>query len=238
MKILVIHGQNHKGSTYMIAKKLVEAINFKYRGNTEIKEYFLPKDFDEPCMGCYNCFNYDLSKCPHYDKLMPIETDILEADLLIFESPVYVYHATGQMMSLLNHFGTWWIIHRPRIEMTKKQAVVISTAAGGGMKSTIKDIADSLEMWGISKIYKYGVAVQAGKPEDVPARIIRKIDKKIEKLSSKILASKGKRNMNIRAKKWFYLMRFAQKHFMIIEPDYSYWKDRGWHGKARPWKKA
>ena len=47
--------------------------------------------------------------------------------------------------------------------MCKKQAVVIATAAGGSMKSTVKDMADSLEMWGIAKIYKYGVAVQTSK---------------------------------------------------------------------------
>lgn len=28
----------------------------------------------------------------------------------------------------------------------------------------------------------------------------------------------------------------AHKHFPPMEPDYSYWEKRGWHGRKRPWK--
>ena len=147
----------------MIARELADKVKEKIHGGAEIKEFFLPEDFDEPCRGCYSCFKNDLTNCPHYQKLEPVAEAVLEADLLILGSPVYVYHASGQMINFLDHFGTWWVVHRPRAEMCKKQAVVIATAAGGGMKSTVKDMADSLEMWGIAKIYKYGVAVQASK---------------------------------------------------------------------------
>ena len=158
-----------------------------------------------------------------------------DADLLILESPVYVYHASGQMMNLLDHFGTWWVVHRPRAEMCKKQAVVIATAAGGGMKSTVKDMADSLEMWGIARIYKYGVAVQAGAPGEIREGIIKKIHGKTDKLSDAICRNAGRCGMNSRGKRWFFLMRFAHKHFPPMEPDYSYWEERGWHGRKRPW---
>ncbi len=50
MKIAMIHGQNHKGTTCrvgrMLAKKLIG----------EVKEFFLPKDFGEYCVGCTTCF--------------------------------------------------------------------------------------------------------------------------------------------------------------------------------------
>ena len=236
MKIVLIHGQNHKGSTYMIARELADKVKDKAQGGAQIKEFFLPDAFDEPCRGCYSCFENDLTKCPHYSKLEPVAEAVLGADLLILESPVYVYHASGQMMNLLDHFGTWWVVHRPRAEMCKKQAVVIATAAGGGMKSTVKDMADSLEMWGIARIYKYGVAVQASAPGDIQEGIIKKIDKKTDKLSNVICRNSGKVGMNSRGKRWFCLMRFAHKHFPPMEPDYSYWEERGWHGRKRPWK--
>ncbi len=236
MKIVIIHGQNHKGSTCMIAQELADKIKDKAQGQSEIKEFFLPKDFNEPCLGCYTCFKNDLTKCPHYPKLEPLATALIEADLIILESPVYVYHATGQMMSFLDHFGTWWVIHRPREEMCSKQAIAISTAAGGGMKSTVKDMADSLEMWGVGKVYKYGVGVQALNPKEIPQRILKRIHNKTDKLSDSICKNAGKRKMNRRGKKWFCLMRFAQKHFPPMEPDYTYWENMGWHKKARPWK--
>ena len=162
-------------------------------------------------------------------------TAILKADLLILESPVYVYHATGQMMSFLDHFGTWWMVHRPMPEMSRKQAVAIATAAGGGMKSTVKDMADSLEMWGIHKVYRLGIGVQATKPEEIPDGIMKKIHEKTDNLAQKIKKDSGRRGCNLRAKKWFYLMRLAHKHFPPAEPDYGYWEKQGWHGHSTPW---
>lgn len=230
MKILIIHGQSHEGSTCMLARELAEKVC------GEVREFFLPRDFDKPCLGCCTCFKTELSRCPHYKEIAPLADAILEAELLILESPVYVYHATGQMMSFLDHFGTWWMVHRPRPEMSEKQAVAVSTAAGGGMKSTVKDMADSLEMWGINRVYKLGVGVQAVNPKEIPERIMRKTHKKIDRLARRIRKHEGKRGCNRRAKKWFYLMRFAQNHFPPMEPDYGYWENKGWHKKSRPWK--
>lgn len=231
-KIVIIHGQSHEGSTCMVARELADKVG------GEVREFFLPRDFDKPCRGCYTCFKTELSHCLHFKELEPLVTAILDADLLILESPVYVYHATGQMMSFLNHFGTWWVVHRPRPEMSGKQAVAISTAAGGGMKSTVRDMADSLEMWGVSKVYRLGVGVQAVKPDEIPDRIMESIHRKTDKLARQIQNSAGRRGYNARAKKWFYIMRFAHRHVPPAEPDYSYWEERGWHGKRRPWDRG
>ena len=50
MKITVIYGQNHKGSTYHIARMLAQKLG------GEITEFFLPRDFGEFCVGCNSCF--------------------------------------------------------------------------------------------------------------------------------------------------------------------------------------
>ena len=217
MKIVIIHGQSHEGSTCMVAREVAR------KAGGEVREFFLPRDFRQPCLGCYTCFKTDLSKCPHFKELEPLAAAILEADLLILASPVYVYHATGQMMSFLDHFGTWWVVHRPMPEMSGKQAVAISTAAGGGMKSTVKDMADSLEMWGIRKVYRLGVGVQAARPAEIPDNIMRSIHRKTDRLAYQIRANAGKRGYNSRAKGWFYMTRFAHRHFPPAEPDYGYW---------------
>lgn len=230
MKIAIIHGQSHEGSSCMAARELANSVG------GDIREFFLPRDFDKPCSGCYTCFNTDLTRCPHYKELEPLISAILEAELLILTSPVYVYHATGSMMNFLDHLGTWWMIHRPLPEMSRKQAVAISTAAGGGMRSAARDMADSLEMWGIHKVYRLGLGVQAAKPEGIPAGIKRKIHKKTDKLAGKIIKNANRRGCNGRAKKWFYLMRFAHKRFQPMEPDYGYWEKQGWHGSGRPWR--
>ena len=97
MKICIINGQNHKGSTYHIGKMLANKID------GEVTEFFLPKDFDEFCCGCTNCFMIGEEKCPHYEKLKPVTEAVDEADILILTSPVYVYHCTASMKAWLDH---------------------------------------------------------------------------------------------------------------------------------------
>ena len=162
MKTVIIHGQSHKGSTYNIARKLAQKIG------GETTEFFLPKDFGEFCAGCTTCFIKDEKNCPHFEKLNPITNAMDEADVIILASPVYVYHATGAMKAFLDHYGYRWMVHRPEERMFKKQGVCISTAAGAGMKSTNKDMADSLFFWGVAKIYKFGIAVAAVEWKSVP----------------------------------------------------------------------
>ena len=66
------------------------------------------------------------------------------------------YHIARAMKSFLDHYGYMWMAHRPEDVMFKKQALCVATAAGAGMKSTIKDMADSLFFWGVAKTYKIG----------------------------------------------------------------------------------
>ena len=124
MKIAMIHGQNHRGSTYHIGAMLAEKLG------GEVTEFFLPRDFGEFCVGCNSCFMKAKEKCPHYEKLIPINKAIKEADVIILTSPVYVYHVTGPMKAWLDHYGHQWMVHRPDERMFTKQAVCISTAAG------------------------------------------------------------------------------------------------------------
>ena len=136
MKIAMIHGQNHRGSTYHIGAMLAEKLG------GEVTEFFLPRDFGEFCVGCNSCFMKAKEKCPHYEKLIPINKAIKEADVIILTSPVYVYHVTGPMKAWLDHYGHQWMVHRPDERMFTKQAVCISTAAGKGTKSTNQDKID------------------------------------------------------------------------------------------------
>ena len=60
MKLTMIHGQAHRGSTCMVARELVEKIQKGMQEQAAITEFFLPEDFDKPCCGCYTCFQTSL----------------------------------------------------------------------------------------------------------------------------------------------------------------------------------
>ncbi|MDO4188760.1 MAG: NAD(P)H-dependent oxidoreductase [Lachnospiraceae bacterium] len=229
MKIVIIHGQNHKGSTYRIARILAEKIS------CDIKEFFLPRDFGEFCVGCTKCFEESETKCPHYEKLNPLTEAMDEADVIILASPVYVYHATGAMKVFLDHYGYRWMVHRPEESMFKKQGVCISTAAGAGMNSTNKDMLDSMFFWGIAKRYKYGTAVAAVNWDSVSEKKKREIDKITSKIAKKIIKNSNKVKPGIKTKAFFLMMHFMQKNG--FNPcDAKYWEAKGWTGQKRPWR--
>lgn len=229
MKTIIIHGQNHKGSTCHIAQMLAEKIG------GEVTEFFLPKDFDKFCFGCTQCFSQSETKCPHYRELAPITEAMDTADVIILASPVYVYHATGAMKAFLDHYGYRWMVHRPDERMFKKQGVCISTAAGSGMKSTNKDMADSLFFWGVGRIYKYGIAVAAVSWETVTEKKRRAIEKSTSSIADRIKKKHGRVRPSLKTKGFFTLMRMIQKNGWN-KADVEYWQEKGWSDKKRPWK--
>lgn len=229
MKITIIHGQSHQGSTCHIARMLAD----KLKG--EVTEFFLPRDFGEYCVGCTVCFEETEKKCPHFTKLWPITQAMDETDVIILASPVYVYHVTGAMKAFLDHYGWRWMVHRPEEKMFSKQAVCISTAAGAGMKSANKDMADSAFFWGVGKIYRYGAAVMAVSWDNVSDKKKQYMEKKMERLSRKIQNRKGHVRPSMKTKLFFHIMRQMQKRG-FNEADAVYWRKKGWTGNKRPWK--
>ncbi len=229
MKTVIIHGQNHKGSTYHIAHMLGEKLG------GELTEFFLPRDFGEFCVGCTRCFDGGAEVCPHHEKLAPITAAMDAADVIILASPVYVYHATGAMKAFLDHYGHRWLVHSPEGAMFRKQGVCISTAAGAGMKSANKDMADSLFFWGTARVYKYGAAVSAASWEQVAEKMKRAIDRDMTALAEKLKRRNGKVKPSLKTRALFFAMHIMQRNG-FNERDKNYWKEKGWTGSVRPWK--
>lgn len=231
MRVLIISGTAHKGSGYSIGRMTAE----KLAKPEEIDEVFLPRDFDEFCCGCTNCFTKGEDTCPHYGKLRPITELIDAADVLILTSPVYVYHCTGQMKALLDHYGWRWMAHRPEEKMFRKQAVVVSTAAGAGVKSAMKDMADSCFFWGIPQTYKLGRPVAATDWESVKPEVKESISKKADSIAKKILKRQGNVPVPLKTRGFFKIMSLMQRNGWN-KADMDYWKAKGWTESKRPWK--
>lgn len=231
MKIVLIHGQNHKGSSYHIGRMIADKITCE----TEITEFFLPKDLNHFCTGCYSCIE-DESKCPFYSEKRRIMEAVEQADLLVFTTPTYCMRASAPMKSFIDLTFTYWMVHKPRACMFEKKAVVVSTAAGTGTNTAIKDIVTALEYWGIPSIRKYGVSVQASGWNMVSDEKKSQIDKKTTQLAKKLSLNR-KPNVGIKTKMLFNMMRMMQKKgWGSGEAEKVYWQEKGWLDRKRPWK--
>ena len=107
MKITLIHGQNHKGSTYHIARMTAE----KFGG--DIEEFFLPRDLNEGCSGCLACLHKGREFCPRSEKVGVIFDSMLSSDVIVIGSPTYVMEMTSHLKGFFEHIFTAWLAHRP-----------------------------------------------------------------------------------------------------------------------------
>ena len=238
MKITVINGTQKHGVTYRMKEIFLET----FKDKADITEFYLPKDCPNFCLGCTACFMDDEHKCKDAEFVQKIESAMLDADLLVFASPVYVYHATGAMKAMLDHFGYRWMVHRPHGKMFGKRAVIITQSLGSGEKSAAKDIRDSLSWWGMTSITECRFKLMSNILwDDLPEKKRQSITSSLRKTAEKMNRIDYTRpaRAGIMAKGKFLVARMIQKNIGKTNPgaaDYSYWKANGWLDDKRPWK--
>ncbi len=231
MKVVMIHGQNHKGSSYHIGRMIATKISRE----EDIVEFFLPRDLNHFCLGCYACIEDD-TKCPFYEEKNKIMAAVEAADILIFTTPTYCLKASAPMKSFIDLTFNYWMVHRPRKCMFSKRAIVVSTAAGSGTKTAMKDITDTLLYWGVPYVLSYGTSVQAMGWDGVTEQKKKKIEKDTTKIADKVLKKKYVK-AGIKTKALFMMMRMMQKMgWGSGDAEKAYWEQNGWMGKGRPWK--
>lgn len=235
MKITVIYATERKNNstTYKLAQTAINTL----RKNDEVREFFLPRDMNHFCRGCYQCFEGHPEKCGGYNEIHLIKEAMNESDLIIFTAPVYVFHIPGQLKALLDHFAYEWIVHRPNGKMFTKQALIITTAAGGGMKSTLKDIKHSMDFWGVARLYTYSATTWHPGKTELTGKVTADMEKHMLKICSKIQKSYGKVKPRFKVKLLFYTLGvWMHKKLGMDSIDSRYWKEQGWLDKERPWK--
>lgn len=240
MNITVINGTEKHGVTY----RLKELFLAEFQGKASITEYYLPKDCPNFCTGCISCTLKGENTCKDAEYIGRIEKSLLQADLIVMTSPAYVFHTTGAMKALLDHFAYRWMPHRPAPEMFGKRAVIITQCLGAGAKSAAKDIKHSLSWWGVSKIGIFtgalmGDIVWSRLPEKKQAELTGRIKKLARTFAAMDYAKPAHTSLMTKFK--FSCCRMMLKPLYQNDPEYldaNYWAGQGWFGKTRPWRLA
>ena len=90
--------------------------------------------------------------------------------------------------------------------------------------------------WGVGRIYTYGAAVMETSWERVKDKKKAKISKKLDKIAKQVKSCYGRVTPSVKTKVLFNVLSKVQKNG-FNQADADYWKDKGWDGKKRPWKK-
>lgn len=223
MKIIVVHGQRHKGSTYHITKMLLDKLNY---AEEDISEFYVNDIRD--CVGCFQCVMKGENTCPHRSQTEEIIKAIEEANIIIIDSPTYVLNVSGQLKTFFDHMGYRWISHRPYPTMKQKIGVAISTTAGTGSKKTTKFIASQMFWWSIGKTYQLPITVAAMNWDQMNTKRKANAEKKAANIAKAIQRKLGHVKPGIKARFMFFLMKQMHKGMDYSPIDMNYWKEKGW----------
>lgn len=237
MKIVMIHGQSHKGITYTMAHNVLK--HLKSEGD-EVKEFFLPKDGPGFCMGCNSCFIKGEEKCPEASKVQPIMRAMEWADVIMLDSPNYVMSMSGSMKNLMDHLAYRWVTHRPHGSMFSKVGVTLSSSAGAPPNGTVKSMAKQLKWLCVPRVYIFPFISNAMGVKDLAPDKKAKMDRQAKKIAAQVRYAVSHPKVGIVSKMKFLLFRGMQSGEKSAwnPTDQKWWQDQGWTEKERPWKKA
>lgn len=221
MNITLIRATKRKNSsTYNGAQYFIS----KLKNVGEVYEFTLPDDMPHICGGCYACLRGNEDKCGGSEYLKPINEAIAKSDLIIFCNPVWCFHTSGQIKSFLDHYGYRWLVHRPNFDMQNKQAVIITTAGGGGLKSAVKDVKDSMDYWGVARTYCVTQSVWGYFWNDMPEKFKKTFQKKLEKTAEKVMKHAKNLKPTFKVKSMYKMFEKLHKNDKMWEIDNEYWK--------------
>jgi len=218
MKLLAIMGSpKKKGNTYKVTREVEEKM--KQLGNVEF-EYLFLKDTDlKMCSGCFNCVSKGKELCPLKDNRAEIESKMIEADGIIFATPVYCENVSGLMKNFIDRFA--YVFHRP--QFFDQKAMVLATSAGGGLKDTL-DYLKKLQIWGFGAPVELSVMMPPWPRSDaLKEKNKKKINKSAEEFNNKL--QQGRQPPNFMQYMHFRFLKETSK-LGYIPLDLKFYKDK------------
>lgn len=216
MNILLISSSPHKekSKTFWLAKEL-----FKELGPTITTEVIHLCNYRiEFCRHCEACHKKIMS-CPIKDDAHFLQQKILEADAIIFASPVYIHHITGYLKMLLDRSSHF--IHCQRL--LGKYVVAVATSGGGPQEMVLEYIKEYALTCGAQ--YVGGVSSVIPITEEAKNKANNLGVNLAEALTKKKIFPVEQVTINMH-REYFRKVIVARKEDW--EGEYQYWKDKGW----------
>jgi multimeric flavodoxin WrbA len=134
MKVIAINGSpRQRGNTFQLIEMVFNAIKEEDNAiETEVIQ--LAGKTINSCLSCYKCVKGGSRGCAQNDNLNEIYAKMVEADAIIFGTPVYFGDATGKLRCFIERIGMIAMFNN-RAFKRKIGAVVIAKRRQGGIQS-------------------------------------------------------------------------------------------------------
>ena len=151
MKILAFNGSpRNDGTTRYIVDNLLQGAE---AAGAETRVYNLNELNFKGCQGCRKC--KEQAKCDLQDDLTPIYDEILQADLIVVASPVYMAYITGQTKLFLDRFYAFKGADQVSRVPAGKQSVLVLTqgyAEQTAYETMLKSVASLISRFGFEVV--------------------------------------------------------------------------------------
>lgn len=229
MKILsIVSSMRKKGNTNNTVDFIVEELIKKLDQKLLTKEKLFLGDYNiQYCRGCRVCFNSEEEICPLKDDLLNIRDKILDSDIIIIGSPVYVEDINGIMKNWIDRMA--FNNHRPAF--AGKTVFIVTTSGIGSSNHALKTMKKALTAWGFYVIgqsnFRTGSLM---KIKDLKQKYKKKISKITNEIKNTVI------NDEVNNPKFYSLISFRvqQKYWQKNSKkkketyDYNYWDEKGW----------
>jgi len=134
MKVLGIMGSPRRGSnTEILLDKALEGAG---QAGAEVEKVLASKLKISPCLEIYACFKD--GKCTIKDDMQTLYDKLLEADHIVFASPIFFYGITSQAKAVVDRCQALWarkhVLGMGKEDKRERRGVFISVGATRGAK--------------------------------------------------------------------------------------------------------
>jgi multimeric flavodoxin WrbA len=142
MKVTIFNGSPRKnGNTATMTLSLVEKMKAE---GADVAEHFLYRMNIKGCMNCGACRTDDgLGRCAINDDVPKLLDEFLSSDLVIFASPVYMWHLTASLNAFVERLHSLCRHDAPAVNKMEGKRVAIAMTMGDD-EYVASDIVNSL----------------------------------------------------------------------------------------------
>ncbi|MBN1648891.1 MAG: flavodoxin family protein [Spirochaetales bacterium] len=178
------------------------------------------------CTGCWACT--EKGYCVQNDDLQAIQNKLLESDMLILGSPVYVHAATAQFKAFCDRIFIWF----HTMKLLGKPVITAVTTAGSGTRPVEKYLNMICCLLGTIQLgHLRGIGYKPGQLQEKES-----IQQKYRTLAAKTVSVlNGKKTLkpSFMNKLYFWSMRMKAIHAKeVLVYEYNYWKQKNWLDKS------
>lgn len=182
------------------------------------------------CRSCENCFRKGVCPLDRSDDLSMLKQKILEADILLFCSPVYAGTMSGMAKAVIDRLAYW--MHRG--ELAGKTAAALVTTSNNFGDETAQQLGFALRMMGAAVAYEGAVSRHIGR---VNIHLPNQLDPELDSLSESLFSCyqdpaayiDSSQDRNFAARSREYRHARAITDLADIEPrsEMLVWEERG-----------